>query len=288
MIESLKDYNYPHFSYIKNLRPRPEILLGREMYWTEKRDGSCLGISLTTDDEWLIRSRKREIAANDLKAAFFASEQDSYVKELILHGREFRDDYIVFGEIMTPGKSPARFETHEDYEFAVFDIMQASTGDFLTYPAVYQRCYQSGVPVVELYSKSQHFSMENLMDFRDKMLERCKDMGREGVVAKTWDLVDNLKAVGHNENYIYVKEKLDSIQPDLITDRDIVGTRPILPPLPESEIYTAIVSIKEDLGEDFSNPKIAMPLIVKAVNTESEKHCCEYVKNIFKYYQESL
>jgi hypothetical protein len=202
MIESLKDYNYPHFSYIKNLRPRPEILLGREMYWTEKRDGSCLGISLTADDEWLIRSRKREIAADDLKAAFFASEQDSYVKELILHGREFGDDYIVFGEIMTPGKSPARFETHEDYEFAVFDIMQASTGDFLTYPAVYQRCYQSGVPVVELYSKSQHFSMENLMDFRDKMLERCKDMGREGVVAKTWDLVDNLKAVGHNENYI--------------------------------------------------------------------------------------
>jgi len=288
MVESLSEYKYPHFSYIKNLLPRPEILLGREIYWTEKRDGSCLGLGLTADGEWLMRSRKRDDAANDMKAAFLDSGWKENVGDLIEHERDFGREYIVFGELLQTGTSPARFETHDKNDFVVFDLMSAASGEFLPYPKVYQACYQSGVPVVELYSKSQHFSMENLMDFRDKMLERCKDMGREGVVAKTWDLVDNLKAVGHNENYIYVKEKLDSIQPDLVTDRDIVGSRPILPPLPESEIYTAIVSIKEDLGEDFNNPKIAMPLIVKAVNEESKKHCCDYVRNIFKYYQDSL
>jgi len=288
IMESFKDYNYPRFSYIENLRPSKEILLGREIYWTEKRDGSCLGIGLTEGGEWLIRSRNQEQAANDLKAAFLASPESEAVREFIEHGREFGEEYAVFGELLQPGKSPARFEMHERHEFVAFDAMCIPSGEFITYPALYQRCYQADLPIVPLYSKSIHYSMENLLEYRDSMLEIADSKGREGVVAKTWDSATNMQAICQPGNFIYVKEKLDALRVPIVTDADLVGMKPILPPLPESEIYTAIVAVRDELGEQFADPRIAMPRIADALKNESQKHCRANVKNMFKYYQDVL
>ena len=49
MIE-IEKIRYPELERIANLKPNPEILLGQEIFFQVKRDGSCLGICLNDED----------------------------------------------------------------------------------------------------------------------------------------------------------------------------------------------------------------------------------------------
>lgn len=284
-MKSLEGYSYPKFSYIRNIRPNPAVLLGHTIYWTEKRDGSCLGVSTNSDtDTLMIRSRHREHAANDLVASFMDTGVEDSVRELIAHLREWHVDPVVFGELMKPGKSPARFEIHAQPEFAVFDIYDAITEKFLSYPQVYSKCFQNDVPVVELYGRSVHNSLDSLYDYRDTMLDKSTQHGREGVVGKVWDKPDDLRVCGHADGYIYFKEKRDAIKIPLHVDDN--PRSPQLPPLPESEIISAIAGVKDEMGDDFYDVSIAMPKVANVLRQESVKHCCSPVQNMFNYYRD--
>lgn len=286
---SLKDYTYPRFSYIANLKPRPEVLLNQTIYWTEKRDGSCLGVSVDDGCEnWLIRSRNCADADDKLKAAFLGSGVTTEVFELVAHLREWHVDPVVFGEIMQVGKSPARFEAHTEPEFVVFDIYDANTSKFMTYPQVYAKCVQNNVPIVKLFGHSIHSDMEGIYNYRDDMLEIANVQGREGVVGKVWDFTGKLRDLGYADNYLFFKEKRDAIMvPKNINDGTPL-TQPNLPPLPVSEVLSAIDAVKEELGDEYYDVKIAMPAIAAALSAESSKHCCAPVRNMFNYYKQTL
>jgi len=61
-----------------------------------------------------------------------------------------------------------------------------------------------------------------------------------------------------------------------------------LPILPDSEIYGAIEKVRADIGNDFTDIKIAMPLVAQYINEECRKHNCNAPRNIFQYYQQRI
>ena len=137
--------SYPEIPSIANLHPGPQVLLGRPIHWTEKRDGSNLRLAWR-DGALRIGSRHLVEASEQFQAAFRACPQaDALVEFLREHSGEstasfaadFRFDPVVYIELLVKGKSPTRIEVHERNEFVVFDIRDCKADRFLPYVAVY-------------------------------------------------------------------------------------------------------------------------------------------------------
>jgi len=272
--------SYPELSPIMALYPNPHILLGQEIYWEEKRDGSNIGAYLTDADELQFRSRHQETASAGLVESIKATGHLEQIREFLTDSKhQWGSEDMVFFELLQKGKSPTKMEFHEVDDIAVFDIYTSKSG-WLNYNGVYQKCYQYKLPIVRVFGKSSHTTLESLLAFRDEMLELCKKEQREGVVGKAW--------TGLGKGVIMFKEKLD--MPDLRAVKQHHDSGKIeLPPLPLSEIMGAIEKVRVDLGdEQFRNVRVAMPLVAQYVNEESKKHNCAPVKNAFMYYKERL
>ena len=272
---------YPELNRIGLLYPSPQILLGDEIYWTEKRDGSQLRIALV-DGEILISTRNQDEASPQFQEYFKQTEQYAAIKELLKDTNGFCDNptanfdigAVVFGELLCKGKSPARFETHERCEFILFDIYSQKDERFLPYTAVYQHAYHYNLPIVESWALSRHTDLASLYAFRDEMLILAKERGREGVVLKSY----------HSQ--IFAKEKLDT---PVIPRVKIDEGQPANPRLPDSEVMGAIAKAHADIGEEIKDKKIAMPLIAQYVTEEQKKHLCSKPEqNLFSYYQQYL
>ena len=276
-IEKIK---YPELNPIIRMKPNPEILLGEEIFWQEKRDGSNIGIYLDEEGNIQLRSRNLPKASNDFYEAFERTGVKESVKELIEYNKEtYGEEFVVFGELLMKGKSPTKTEFHEKDEFIVFDIYSTKTNNFIPYILTYQHCYQNNLPIVELYGTSKHITLESLLEFRDEMLDIAKERGREGVVGK---------AYRKNEKYLYFKEKLDFPKIEK-KPRKIEEGKIILPPLPESEILGALDKVLVDIEfERFKNVKEAMPLFARYVSDECKKHNCECRDKLYPYYKRKL
>ena len=53
IIKQIFYVSYPHFGRIEQVTPNPSILLGNDIFWTEKLDGSNAGIYLKMVNRWL-------------------------------------------------------------------------------------------------------------------------------------------------------------------------------------------------------------------------------------------
>ena len=279
---------YPHLERIFNLKPNPEILLGQEIYWTEKRDGSNIGAYLTEEGVQL-RSRNMDKASEDFYKAFNASEQAEPVLELLQDAPNWGNEYVVFGEMLTLGKSPTRTEIHDKNEFVVFDIWDSKHQQFMNYNATHQHCHHFGIPIVELYGVSKTVSVESLYAFKDKMLEKALECGREGVVGKSWGETPFNKGdgAGCGRLITYFKEKHDLPALEKIPRMEEEGVIH-LQVLPDSEIFGAIEKVRTDIGEKFTEIRIAMPMVAQYVSEECKKHNCTSPKNLHRYYQSRL
>lgn len=263
------EIKYPELTGIANLFPSPQVLLGKRIYWTEKRDGTNLAVTLV-DGRINLFTRHQE-ASEQFTNYFYETEQAesirifvedyTYDTSSIREVNEFVLNPVVFGELLIKGKSPARFEVHDHHEFVVFDIWDSVVGRFLPYTSVYQHCYHYQIPVVECFGISRHTSLDSLYTFRDEMLLVAKENSREGVVLKTFN----------GDEHIFAKEKLDIPRIDRV-QFDTGGVR--LPSLPESEVMGAIAKAHADLGDVFSDRTQAMPLIAKYIEEEMKKHLC--------------
>lgn len=272
---------YPELNRIALIYPSPQIILGDEIYWTEKRDGSQLRIALV-DGKLQIATHHQEEASEQFVNYFNQTEQAIGITELLRDSNGLCDNpaanfdigAVVFGELLSKGKSPARFEYHDKFEFVIFDIWSQRDGRFLTYNSVYQYAYHYSLPVVECWAMTRHTSMESIYAYRDEMLALAKEKGREGVVLKAY----------HSQ--IFAKEKLDTPIIPIIKIED--GT-PRLPVLPDSEVLGAIAKVHSDLGEGFLDKRVAMPTIARYVAEEQDKHqCSKPTQNLFSYYQKYL
>lgn len=278
----IEEVAYPHFGPIAGLYPNPSILLGHDIYWTLKEDGSNIGCYLDQEDKLQIRSRNQKVAS----PAFYAIlESTGYIPDLeegLLSARDYGYEFMIFGELMTKGKSPTRIEYHTENKYTIFDIFSMKIGEelngsYLSYPRVHQEAHHMNVPVVELVRLSNVNEIGSLYTIRDELLVQCEERKKEGVVGKVYKNLD----------YCFVKEKLDSVRYDKVKTDRIEG-KVVLPDLPESEIYGAIEKARTDLGDEFGIIKKAMPLIAQYVAEECKKHHCGNVRNLSKYYKQRL
>ena len=279
-VKDIKKIRYPDLNTIVHFTC-PEILLGREIYFEEKRDGSNLGVWLDKNNKLHARSRNMDKASKDIISCLNRTEEAPKLIELMI---ELRDKYnkqsVIFGELLQKGKSPTRLELHEKEEFVMFDIWEVAKQNFISYIQVHQYGYQYKIPVVELYGTSKHSSMESLYAFRDKMLDIAKSKGREEVVGKTFGDGD--------KEFIYFKEKLDTPHLDKLP-REIDGNAIIFPELEESELLGALDKVLTDLGFDkFKDKNIAMPMFAKYVSFECKKHLRVCRAKLFMYYNAKL
>lgn len=272
---------YPEMNRIALLYPSPQIMLGEEIYWTEKRDGSQLRVALI-NGEVKVATHHQEEASEQFVGYFKQTEQASAVTELLRDTNglcanptaNFNSGAVVFGELLSKGRSPARFEHHDKYEFVLFDIWSQKDGKFLPYTSLYQHAYHYSIPIVECWAMTRHIDLESLLSFRDEMLVLAKEKGREGVVLKNY----------HSQ--IFAKEKLDT---PIIPKIKVEDGTPRLPNLPDSEVLGAIAKVHTDLGGAFLDKRVAMPTIAKYVSEEQEKHLCSKpTQNLFSYYQKYI
>ena len=273
--------NYPELNRITLLYPSPQIMLGDEIYWTEKRDGSQMRIALV-NGEIKISTHHQEDASEQFKNYLKSTEQYAVIEQLLKDtnglcenpAADFNYGAVIFGELLTTGKSPARFEHHDKCEFVIFDIWSSKGQIFLPYNSVYQQAYHYSLPVVECWCLSRHIDLESLYKQRDEILLLAKEKGREGVVLKNY----------HSQ--IFAKEKLDT---PVIAKINIEEGAPKNPQLPDSEVFGAIAKAHADLGEAFLDKAKAMPLIAQYVSEEQEKHLCSKPsRKLFSYYLEYI
>jgi hypothetical protein len=278
---------YPELDRAVLLRPGPQIVLGHEIYWTVKEDGSNIGCYLNDEGEVHFRSRNMDQASPQFYSYLGSTDEFPAIKELLEDAAHWKDEYVIFGELLVKGKSPTKTEIHEKTRFVVFDIWSSRYQRFMNYTKVHQECYHVDLPVVDLLGTCHANTLDSLWSFRDEMLDICKDLGKEGAVAKIWDDSFNAgDAVSLKRGICYFKEKLDTPKIEK-KPRKVDDGKPQLPELPESEILGAIEKVRVDIGEEFSNVRIAMPMIADYVKEECRKHHCVLGKgqSLFRYYQ---
>jgi len=279
MLIDISKVSYPDMNRIDNLLPNPHILLGKEIIFQEKRDGTNAGLYLDENDKLQIRTRNKIVADKDFYTLFDMIEgAREKVTELLFDAREWKDEYVVFGELMRGDKSYTRVEHRTKPEFAVFDIWSNKHNNFMPYVLSYQHAYHFELPFVKVVGKCISSEIEHLYQFKYKMLEWAKENQREGVVGKVYG----------NEP-IFFKEKLDTPEMEKIPT-EIQDGKIILPELPDSEVYGAIEKVIADIGfTNFRDIKIAMPKIAEYIAIECKKHNCRNPsKKLVKYYNEKL
>lgn len=278
MDADLSKIRYPDLTTILNQKPNPHILLGKEITWQEKRDGSNFRVYIDAEGKIVGGSRNMDVASDQFQEYFKATPQYGSVVELLQDASNWGDSYVVFGELLIKGKSPTKIEFHPDHEFVVFDIWSAKSNGFFNYTKVYQECYHNDIPVVQLYGTCRVKTLDSLLEFRDKMLQKSLDNNREGTVGKIVDKSD----------FIYFKEKNDTPKYEKVPRAEEDGAV-LLPELPDSEVTGAIAKVHADLGVKFFVTSEAMPKIAEYVKIECKKHNCRSPKRkLFDYYQERL
>lgn len=266
------------------MEPNPRILLGQRLFWTEKKDGSCMTIWMK-DDIPHISSRNQETASQDLQSLVKATEDYPKILKLL----EAYPELIIYVEACRKGRSITGIEVYERDTLFLFDIYNSSSKKFLPYVNAHQHAFHFGIPVVKLYAETRHRSMKSLLKFKKEVLEYCEAMRLEGMVIKGYKIPDKIKIYykEYGKGLIQAKVKLDIPKP---LKRKIVKGDPIYPAIPEVEILGAIDKCWQELGnEKFRDVRVAMPLVAQYVKEECKKHLYSSpTKKLFGYYKTYL
>jgi len=269
---------YPKLKYMYESPSGGRELLGKLIFFQEKRDGSNMRAFLDDDDNIQFGSRNLIPPSQDILVSIFNTGYVDTLKEALYTEKyQWNHNIIIFFELLQKGISPARVEKHEKDDIAVFDIYDIENG-WWSYNRVYQFCYQWKLPIVKLWAVTSHSTIKKLENQISKMLSRAKDEGREGVVFKTYE----------GGKGTFFKARLDT--PDMKkVEIDIDKNNPKLPELPKAEIMNEIQKVLEELGPDqFRDKKVAMPLIAQYVAAECKARYCSTPKRLYSYYQKKL
>ena len=267
---------YPKLSYLRESPYNGRELLGKLIFFEEKRDGSNIRCFIDENDNLQFGSRNKIPASDDLIKSIKNTGYDSILRTALYTEKYlWNHDVIVFFELLQKGKSPSRIEYHEKDDIAVFDIYDINEG-WWNYTRIYQFCYQWKLPVVKLWAVSSYSTTEKLEKQIEKMLDRAKKENREGVVFKSYD----------SGKAYFFKDRLDTPHKK---DIEINIDTPKYPELPRAEVMNEIQRVLDEIGlERFRDKKIAMPLIAQYVAAEAKARMCSVPKELFSYYLQKL
>ena len=273
---------YPHIPLLLSLKPSPRILLGQRLFWTEKKDGSCMALWLDEKSKIRISSRNLEIASVGLQNLVKNCEDYPKLLELLKENPQF----IIYVEACRKGRSVTGIENYERNILYVFDIYDKNSAKFLPYVNVHQHAYHHNIPCVKLFAETRHRSMKDLLKFSNHALEYCEAMHIEGMVIKAYKVPETFSEWREFEDgLIQAKVKLDVPEP---IKRKISKGEVILPSMPDNEVYGAISKVEADSGLT-GEAKHDLPLIAKYVNEECKKHLYKEPKGkLYNYWKDYL
>ncbi len=269
---------YPKLGYLKESPYGGRELLGKLIFFEEKRDGSNIRCFIDENDNLQFGSRNKIPASDDLLKSIKNTGYDATLRSALYTEKYQRNhDIIIFFELLQKGKSPSRIEYHEKDDIAVFDIYDINEG-WWKYTRIYQFCYRWKLPVVKLWAVSSHSTIEKLEKQIEKMLDRAKKENREGVVFKSYE----------SGKAYFFKDRLD-IPHEKDIEINIDKDTPKYPELPKAEIMNEIQKVLDEIGlERFRDKKIAMPIIARYVAAEAKARMCSVPKGLYSYYLEKI
>lgn len=263
-------FKYPKFGRIEQVLPNPDILLGHEIWWTIKEDGSNFGIYYDDEGKIRVRSRNFDVAKFEQKVQNVPTYKR--IVEMMEHQKLYHLNPIVFGELLYRGTSPTGLvKQRPKDDLIIFDIYDRTHEKFLNWPQVCLMCEPFDVPVVKTVGKCVCSTLEQLESFKNEMMEASK--GTEGVVGKIYQKPYDL----YPEPFLFVKEKHAYPKPERVF---VDNTKPKLPQLPETDVRACVQKVKDELSEeDFKTMKIVMPRIAEKVAEECrEQNCSNSIK----------
>lgn len=269
---------YPKFGRIDQLLPNPHILLKNNIHWTLKVDGSNTGIYYDENGDIQIRSR-------NMDKAMFADKIENLevfpnIIEMMEHNKMYNSDLIVFGELLSKGKSPTGLKSFSKDDFVVFDIYNHTENRYETYNQIRLLCHPFKIPVIPIVGLCNVATLDELYEFRDQMLDETID--EEGVVGKIY----NFNHPARKENYIFFKEKHATPKWDHVKTKKSEG-KIMLPQLEHGEVKKCVSKVCDMITPDeFNDVKTAMPLIAKEVKLECVEQNCHNAYNLFDLYIE--
>jgi len=266
---------YPKMGRHGQLLNKGRELLGKHVYWTEKRDGQNIRIYYNEDvNDVRVGSR------NQTRAKFYQAIRNTEQWEPLAQLVREHKDWIIFCEHMKRGKGPTQIEPPSDKDYLVIlDIFSIRSNRFLSYNFVHQMAHHLGVPIVSLLDITCHKTLPDLKQRIEKFMVWAKENKREGVVGKVYD----------EELQIYFKEKIDLPKPK---KECVPQVMPNYPPLPAEKVDICLDRAREECernDEPINNPKYFMPRFVAHVKTEQREHYYSAPPSkLFKYYQDYL
>ena len=263
-----KRYEIDNWQRLKN---EGRELLGKEIIFTEKRDGSNISVWLNNEDV-IISSHNLEKCDAKLIRVMTATKEFKRIVEFLKEECEtYHHNYIVYGELLQAGKSPTRIELpRKRTKWMLFDIWDMDAKRFLDFTLIYQTAYHFKLPIVKVVDTSVLTTMEEFKHKISEMEKWCKKHKREGVVGKNYS------------EQIFFKAKIDL--PKIKRIKDVQG--PQLPSMPEERIMRALQHAWDEVGseEKWKDKSIAMPIVARHISTEAKEHDFSPPRNMFQIY----
>jgi hypothetical protein len=291
-IESKKlDLNYPHIKLFDSVKPSKRIFLGKQLVWTFKKDGENIHIRLIPNPELngepLVRisSRNMDIASQEIVTK--VTESEDYPKYIQMINDN--PNYVPYFEECRKGRSVTGIEQYDRTTLFLFDILDLKTQRFLPYTLVHQTAFHYDIPVVPLYQVTRHRTIKDLTKYTELALEYCNNLTPyrlEGMVVKAYGEGEEFDKFGDN-GLLMFKVKLDIPKPK--KPPHIQSGEPEFPPLPENEVMNSINKVHQELGDEITDVRKAMPLVAKYVGeAQKQEKFGKPLGNLYSYYQEYL
>ena len=266
---------YRDLEPVRRLRCEGRELLGKDVYVTEKRDGSNISLWINDANIVCISSHNLEVADENLTDLMKSTPEYPKIRNFLSEEKnKYRHSYIAYGELVS-GKGATRIErVKKTPHWVLFDILNVEDNRFLGYNLIYQHAYHWKIPVVKALAIVALSSMEELNAEIEKWLKWCRKHSREGIVLKVF-----------NGNQDFAKEKIDLPKLERVkSDDDKIQ----LPPMPEDRILRGLQHAFDVVGEEnWKDVKVAMPEVAKQIEIEAREHLFQVPRNLYKLYTDT-
>lgn len=267
----MKWVRYTELEPYRRLKEEGRELLGKEIFITEKRDGSNISIWIDEVNDIHISSHNLEKADDNLIEMMKSTEEYEKIIEYLKDEIKYGKYHIAYGELICAGKGPTRIEPkHKKATWILFDI-RTSNNDFMNYIMLFQTAYHYKIPIVKCWGTEMVTSWEELVAMREKWLKYCRRHRREGFVGKNYT------------NQVFFKEKVDipklerknNVQridlPDMPTERCMRALQHAWDEI-DNQLAQGDTSKAIKTQDAWKDKSLAMPIIAKHFSMEAKEH----------------
>jgi hypothetical protein len=267
---------YPDLESLRRVEYK-ELLIGREMVVTVKRDGQNVSNYMDNGVPY-ISSHHQACAPEDIEKRIKASQD--YVGAI-----ELLKDYPnvnAFGELLS-GRGPTKVEIDVKTipEWHLFDILDGSTYRWFDYDKLTSLSSAYKIRLVQCLRRFTPNSIDEIEAMLSEMMTWCNENHYEGVVCKTYG---DPKTVMFKQRVV--------IEVSKVPKKD-KPTGLVLPVMDMERITRSLQHAYDEVtaahGESgWLDTKIAMPAIAKHFHLEAAEHGVAIPRDMFRLYNDTL